>query len=78
MNGDIGHIRSITNDAIHIQFHHDTIEFEPADMQDIQLAYAVSIHKFQGSEASIIIPSHCETMGLFYEYGRFIYGCYSC
>ena len=65
MNGDIGYIRSITNDAIHIQFHHDTIEFEPADMQDIQLAYAVSIHKFQGSEASIIILPIVKQWGFF-------------
>ncbi len=65
MNGDIGFIRSITNDSIKIQFHHDTIEFEPTDMQDIQLAYAVSIHKFQGSEAPIIILPIVKQWGFF-------------
>ncbi len=65
MNGDIGYIRSITNEAIKIQFHHDLIEFEPADMQDIQLAYAVSIHKFQGSEAPIIILPIVKQWGFF-------------
>ena len=34
--------------------------------QDIQLAYAVSIHKFQGSEASIIILPIVKQWGLFY------------
>jgi exodeoxyribonuclease V alpha subunit len=65
MNGDIGFIRSMSNDSIKVQFHHDTVEFEPTDMQDIQLAYAVSIHKFQGSEAPIIILPIVKQWGFF-------------
>ena len=55
MNGDIGRIVAISNEAITIHFHGRDIAFDSTDMLDIQLAYAVSIHKFQGSETPIII-----------------------
>ena len=65
MNGDIGLIESIASDQISIRFHSDLVQFEPSDMQDIQLAYAVSIHKFQGSEAPIIIMPIVKQWGFF-------------
>ncbi|MGA0241907.1 MAG: AAA family ATPase [Candidatus Marinamargulisbacteria bacterium] len=65
MNGDIGHIQRITSDEITIAFQHDSVGFEPSEMVDIQLAYAVSIHKFQGSEAPIIILPIVKQWGFF-------------
>jgi exodeoxyribonuclease V alpha subunit len=55
MNGDIGLIEAITNEELRIRFDGQVVAFEPGEMIDMQLAYAVSIHKFQGSEAPIII-----------------------
>tara|TARA_A100001015_G_scaffold220825_1_gene248479 strand:- start:126 stop:2180 length:2055 start_codon:yes stop_codon:yes gene_type:complete len=65
MNGDIGFIESIESDKIQIRFHSDLVDFDSTDMQDIQLAYAVSIHKFQGSEAPIIIMPIVKQWGFF-------------
>ncbi len=65
MNGDIGFIKSITNDQISILFDQRLIQFEPSEMSDIQLAYAVSIHKFQGSEAPVIILPIIKQWGFF-------------
>ena len=65
MNGDIGYIKRITNDATDIEFQHGSVSFETADMLDVQLAYAVSIHKFQGSEAPVIILPLIKQWGFF-------------
>ena len=65
MNGDIGRIVAISNEAITIHFHGRDIAFDSTDMLDIQLAYAVSIHKFQGSEAPIIILPIIKQWGFF-------------
>lgn len=59
-NGDIGHITSITTDpsTIHISFEtHPQVLYEPDELDELQLAYAITIHKSQGSEfPAVIIP----------------------
>ncbi len=65
MNGDIGYIKKISSEQIEIEFQHGNVEFESTEMTDIQLAYAVSIHKFQGSEAPIIILPIIKQWGFF-------------
>ncbi len=60
-NGDVGFIDSIDVEEkqIHIHFNTNLITYEYTDMDEIRLAYSVSIHKYQGSEAPcIIIPIH--------------------
>ena len=65
MNGDIGYIKKMSADQITIEFQHGLVDFELTEMTDIQLAYAVSIHKFQGSEAPIIILPIIKQWGFF-------------
>ena len=59
-NGDIGYIEEITNSSkkeIYINFDGNIVKYTPANFQKFKHAYAISIHKSQGSEFdSIIIP----------------------
>ena len=59
-NGDIGHIVTIDADPVKIHVRYDAdrlVEYEPGELDELQLAYALSIHKSQGSEfPCVIIP----------------------
>lgn len=59
-NGDIGHIVTIDADPvkIHVRYEADRlVQYEPGELDELQLAYALSIHKSQGSEfPCVIIP----------------------
>jgi exodeoxyribonuclease V alpha subunit len=58
-NGDIGHITSIDTEPtkIHVTFDSKRAAYEPGELDELQLAYAITIHKSQGSEfPCIIIP----------------------
>ncbi len=60
-NGDMGKILSIdlTSQILAVAFEDRRIEYGFSEMDDLILAYAVSIHKSQGSEyRCIIIPVH--------------------
>lgn len=63
-NGDIGYISEITPDPkkIVVQFDSDReVSYEPGDLDELQLAYAITIHKSQGSEfPAVIIPLAAE------------------
>ena len=59
-NGDIGHIAEITTDptSIYVTFDgHQRVHYEPGELDELQLAYAITIHKSQGSEfPAVVIP----------------------
>ncbi|MBE6154239.1 MAG: ATP-dependent RecD-like DNA helicase [Firmicutes bacterium] len=62
-NGDIGYIRSInkkttkSKDTIIIDFEGNKVEYSRDDMFQVKHAYAITIHKSQGSEFShVILP----------------------
>ena len=60
MNGDIGYIRSINKTennvrSLEVQFDFGSVKYEKDEFDDLNLAYAISIHKSQGSEFSLVI-----------------------
>ncbi len=58
-NGDIGHIVTIETDPLKVQVRYDTriVDYEPGELDELQLAYALTIHKSQGSEfPCVVIP----------------------
>ena len=60
MNGDIGVVKKITknekNQSIMIvSFDDNDVVYEQSDLEELNLAYAMSIHKSQGSEYQIVI-----------------------
>jgi len=58
-NGDIGKITAIDleESLVHINFDGRTVAYEFGELDELSLAYAVSIHKSQGSEyPAVVIP----------------------
>ena len=57
-NGDIGIISRISTNPkkeIEIDFDNNTVRYTPANFINFRLAYAISIHKAQGSEFDIVV-----------------------
>jgi len=62
-NGDCGCIESInTNDRqLQVNFGHRTVTYEFSELYELVLAYAISIHKSQGSEyPAVIVPIYIQ------------------
>ena len=71
-NGDVGYITKIDNKEINIDFDGIKVTYKKGDMNDVRHAYAISIHKSQGSEfPHVIMPieSHYKRM----LYNKLIY-----
>lgn len=62
MNGDIGTIVAIEEDTIHIEFDGRICVYDKSNLYKMSLAYALSIHKSQGSQSPYVIlvtpPAH--------------------
>ena len=56
-NGDIGYVTQVNLDKqmIKVLFDQHLVEYDFSDLDELSLAYAVSIHKSQGSEFPIVI-----------------------
>ena len=54
-NGDIGYIESISGNKIEIDFEGNIVEYEKKNLKQIKHAYAITIHKSQGSEFEHVI-----------------------
>ena len=57
-NGDIGVIREITTDPARVRVQFDgarEVAYEPGELDEVQLAYAITIHKSQGSEFPVVV-----------------------
>ena len=58
-NGDVGYVRRIEPDAqaLVIEFDDRPVEYQFGELDEVALAYAVSIHKAQGSEyPAVVMP----------------------
>ncbi len=60
MNGDIGVVKAIKTDKdnapfLVVSFDDNDVMYEKGDLEELNLAYAISIHKSQGSEYKIVM-----------------------
>ncbi len=57
-NGDIGRVREVkTTGEVEVLFEDRVVTYGPAELSDLALSYAISIHKSQGSEFDyVVIP----------------------
>lgn len=55
-NGDLGIINRITNDYIEVIFDDDKkVKYETNILEELEHAYAITIHKSQGSEFPVVV-----------------------
>lgn len=62
-NGDIGTVQRIDEEeqVLYVAFPDGTVPYDFADLDELQLAYALSVHKSQGSEyPAVVLPIHTQ------------------
>ncbi|QJW47348.1 ATP-dependent RecD-like DNA helicase [bacterium BFN5] len=61
-NGDIGFILELDHNKLKVGYPDNPVWYEKNELDELQLAYAMSVHKSQGSEYSVVvmplIPGH--------------------
>ena len=56
-NGDIGHVQGIEDDILRVRFQDRVLEYEFSELDELVLAYAMSVHKSQGAEfRAVVMP----------------------
>ena len=66
-NGDIGHIKTIDLEdrQLEVSFNDRAVIYDFSDMHELSLAYAISVHRSQGSEyAAVVMPVHFQHWNL--------------
>lgn len=62
-NGDIGEIFAVQDDIVYVRYPEQDVKYEGQEIDEITLAYAITVHKSQGSEYHTVIMtlvnSHC-------------------
>lgn len=54
-NGDIGEIFAIQKDMVYVRYLEQDVKYEGQEVDEITLAYAITVHKSQGSEYHTVI-----------------------
>lgn len=61
-NGDIGHILAIADGKILVRYPEEDVMYDKGEHDELTLAYAMSVHKSQGSEYPVVVlpltPGH--------------------
>ncbi len=69
-NGDVGRILSIDREeeVVRVDFDGNGVEYDYTELEELVLAYAASVHKYQGSETPcVIMPIHTSHFKLLYR-----------
>ncbi|HAN31216.1 MAG TPA: ATP-dependent RecD-like DNA helicase, partial [Myxococcales bacterium] len=54
-NGDVGHVRQLLDDGLMVQFGQRTLTIPADQLGDLKRAYAITVHKSQGSEYPAVV-----------------------
>lgn len=55
VNGDVGKIVAVSESGVSVQYADNLVKYSPSELNELTLAYAMTIHKSQGSEYSCVI-----------------------
>lgn len=54
-NGDIGQVFAVADKLVYVRYPEQDVKYEGPDLDEITLAYAITVHKSQGSEYHTVI-----------------------